>query len=445
MLVGLVGGICAGKTSVREYLQRIHGFVELKVGSVKSDPCSSSLTCMLHRTTDTIKVASPVTLLPNQPLCKTFANVAQLCDYATEHWQLCHIVEDIDCIPGWEVMLKRPFFLLVAVEAPLYVRWMRLVNVGSSSSSTTTSAAAVGSDASHRRNCSCISSCHCHTAAVTRDSCNDDPTVAASQSPSSADQSAISNPYIPLEHFVQCDDQRMFQPNAGNTLMATTRSASSSSSTATSLSLRQHGCKGSNGLPLYLTISKADVRIVNTVDTLPALYDLLEKVDLLNPSRLRPNWDTYFMELCHLASRRSNCMKRRVGCIIVNDHRVIATGYNGTPRGVRNCNEGGCKRCNENSGCGLLLDTCLCLHAEENALLEAGRDRIFNADFDCQCLGCAKKIVQVGVKEVVYSDGYGMDDMTAALFHAGGITLRQHSILGRLYPPHMTAVKPAPK
>ncbi len=91
--------------------------------------------------------------------------------------------------------------------------------------------------------------------------------------------------------------------------------------------------------------------------------------------RMRPSWDTYFMHLAHLASRRSNCMKRRVGCILVKNYRVIATGYNGTPRGVRNCNQGGCARCNSNVRAGIGLDTCLCLHAEENALLEAGRER----------------------------------------------------------------------
>jgi dCMP deaminase len=82
-------------------------------------------------------------------------------------------------------------------------------------------------------------------------------------------------------------------------------------------------------------------------------------------------------------------MKRRVGAVLVMNKRVISTGYNGTPRGLRNCNEGGCARCNSTSvssmasangtvtpiKSGVALDECLCLHAEENALLEAGRDR----------------------------------------------------------------------
>jgi len=84
---------------------------------------------------------------------------------------------------------------------------------------------------------------------------------------------------------------------------------------------------------------------------------------------------SYFMLLAELASLRANCMKRRVGCVLVVDSRVVSTGYNGTPRGLRNCADGGCARCNGRVSCGVALDECLCLHAEENALLEAGRER----------------------------------------------------------------------
>jgi hypothetical protein len=61
-------------------------------------------------------------------------------------------------------------------------------------------------------------------------------------------------------------------------------------------------------------------------------------------------------------------MKRRVGCVIAKDRRVVATGYNGTPRGLKNCNEGGCRRCNSNAARATGLEVCLCLHAEEVGL-----------------------------------------------------------------------------
>ena len=110
--------------------------------------------------------------------------------------------------------------------------------------------------------------------------------------------------------------------------------------------------------------------------TLSSLYKCILNSNIISTERLRPSWHTYFIQICDLSSRRSNCMKRRVGCVIVKDNRIIATGYNGTPRGVLNCNQGGCARCNMNTPRGKSLDTCLCLHAEENALIEAGRERI---------------------------------------------------------------------
>lgn len=90
-------------------------------------------------------------------------------------------------------------------------------------------------------------------------------------------------------------------------------------------------------------IDRAEIRLVNQNSSLDKLHDALKELDLTNDQRLRPNWDQYFMQLASLAARRSNCMKRRVGCVLVREKRVISTGYNGTPRNLRNCNEGGCE------------------------------------------------------------------------------------------------------
>ncbi|KAF8510002.1 cytidine deaminase-like protein [Hysterangium stoloniferum] len=184
-------------------------------------------------------------------------------------------------------------------------------------------------------------------------------------------------------------------------------------------------------LALHETFRTAHVRVINSFTTLPDLYVHLGELNLTDSDRLRPRWDTYFMTLATLASHRSNCMKRRVGAILVRDKRIVATGYNGTPRNVQNCNEGGCKRCNSGGRSGDGLDECLCLHAEENALLEAGRERIGIGAIlycnTCPCLGCAIKIVQTGVKEVVYNLSYKVDDCTEALFNEAGVIIRQHS------------------
>lgn len=183
--------------------------------------------------------------------------------------------------------------------------------------------------------------------------------------------------------------------------------------------------------PLIEINNQAHIKIINTTTSLKSLYVKLSELDLLNPERLRPTWDSYFMRLADLAALRSNCMKRRVGCVIVKDNRVVATGYNGTPRHLTNCNEGGCPRCNQGQGSGAALSTCLCLHAEENALLEAGRDRIAGDNSilycnTCPCLTCSIKIVQSGIKQVVYAQSYSMDEHSHRVMSEANIILRQY-------------------
>lgn len=177
---------------------------------------------------------------------------------------------------------------------------------------------------------------------------------------------------------------------------------------------------------------KAKVLIVNQTQSIHKLSGTLAKMKLTDPTRLRPNWDAYFMRLANLAALRSNCMKRQVGCVLVREKRVISTGYNGTPRGLVNCNEGGCSRCNSGNSSGQALTTCLCLHAEENALLEAGRERMGNNAATiycntCPCLTCSIKIAQCGIAEVVYSQSYSMDTQSAQVLQQGGVILRQYS------------------
>ncbi len=96
----------------------------------------------------------------------------------------------------------------------------------------------------------------------------------------------------------------------------------------------------------------------------------------------RPNWDEYFMLQAKLASLRSNCMTRSVGAVIVRDHRQLATGYNGTPPGIKNCFEGGCDRCTLRMEgkvkAGEGLGRCLCNHAEANAIMHCAISIVFH-------------------------------------------------------------------
>ena len=84
----------------------------------------------------------------------------------------------------------------------------------------------------------------------------------------------------------------------------------------------------------------------------------------------------YFLKHVDLVATRSKCMARKVGCIIVKDKRIISLGYNGTPSGYKNCNEGGCKRCASNVKSGTHLDECLCTHSEANAISYSARNGI---------------------------------------------------------------------
>lgn len=143
--------------------------------------------------------------------------------------------------------------------------------------------------------------------------------------------------------------------------------------------------------------------------------------DIYQREGLRPGWDEYFMSVAHTVRRRADCTRRQVGAILVRDRRIISTGYNGTPRGARNCSEGGCKRCNgseEEYPRGTHLDKCMCSHAEENAIVQAALHGIAVEGAtmyttNSPCTTCCKMMINAGVKKIVidgnYPDELGME------------------------------------
>jgi dCMP deaminase len=145
----------------------------------------------------------------------------------------------------------------------------------------------------------------------------------------------------------------------------------------------------------------------------------------------RPDWDTYFMNIAQVVKTRSNCCRRQVAAVVVKDHRIISTGYNGTPSGIRNCYEGGCPRCAGSSRSGENLADCICAHAEENAIVQAAYHgvRLMGAMLYCTespCLLCAKMIISAGIKKVVYAGKYPYTRQVAALFRQAGIVCRKY-------------------
>ena len=145
----------------------------------------------------------------------------------------------------------------------------------------------------------------------------------------------------------------------------------------------------------------------------------------------RPDWDTYFLRIAQVVKTRANCSRRQVAALIVRDRRIISTGYNGTPRGVANCFEGGCPRCAGDSPSGSNLGECICCHAEENAIVQAAYHGISvrGATLYCTnspCLVCSKMIINAGIVEVVYEDDYHFSEQAGRLLHEAGVLFRRY-------------------
>ena len=136
------------------------------------------------------------------------------------------------------------------------------------------------------------------------------------------------------------------------------------------------------------------------------------------------------MSIARVVAMRSNCVKRKVAAVLTLDRRIISTGYNGTPRGVRNCNEGGCPRCNSFAPRGTNLDDCLCSHAEENAITQAAYHGVSVRGATlyttlCPCSMCTKMIINSGVAEVVYNADYPVGGVSLRLLREAGVKVRQ--------------------
>ncbi|KAH9486498.1 Deoxycytidylate deaminase [Psilocybe cubensis] len=370
MFIAIVGTRFSGKSSIENYLVSSHGFTLVRiiqsdsnVGGTEekfevielastSSEHSNATSRYRMNTSDVAKHLSFLSMSPlpspatirtqqqftqQQSLC--FSSHTELLDYVTKNWRNDFVTSDLRTRSLIETFVRRPFFLLVSVDAPLLERFHR-------------------------------------------------------------SKSFVN---ISLADFIAEDDRVVF----GSRYLSSSQAES-----------------------LQKLNDLVNIQIVNSFSSLSGLHSYLDNLDLLHPEHLRPSWDAYFMTLASLASRRSNCMKRRVGALLVRENRVLATGYNGTARGLLNCNEGGCAHCNGTNDTNGKCQECLCLHAEENALLEAGRERIGQDCVlycnTCPCLKCTVKIIQTGVKTVVYNLTYKVDDASAALFKEAGVQLRRY-------------------
>lgn len=143
----------------------------------------------------------------------------------------------------------------------------------------------------------------------------------------------------------------------------------------------------------------------------------------------RPSWDEYFMDITRRVATRSTCLRRAVGAILVHDKRIIASGYNGGPSGLAHCLDIGCLREKLGIPSGQQHELCRGIHAEQNAIIQAARYgvSIEGSILYCTtqpCTQCTKMLINAGITEIVYAEGYP-DDLARELLEESGIIVRR--------------------
>jgi len=143
----------------------------------------------------------------------------------------------------------------------------------------------------------------------------------------------------------------------------------------------------------------------------------------------RPDWDSYFMEIARIVSKRSTCIRRRVGALIVKDKRILSTGYNGAPMGLAHCSDGRCLRDVLNVAPGERHELCRGLHAEQNAIIQAAyhgvsinEAQLYSTHLPCSI--CIKMVMNAGISKVYYLDGYP-DELASDLMKESKMTIRK--------------------
>ena len=141
----------------------------------------------------------------------------------------------------------------------------------------------------------------------------------------------------------------------------------------------------------------------------------------------RPSWDQYFMNIVVQVTKRSTCRRRQTGAVIVKDKRILATGYNGAPRGLAHCLDVGCLREEYNVESGERHELCRGLHAEQNAIIQAAYHGISIAGSTLYCTNkpcviCSKMLINAGIGKIFYEKGYD-DPLADQMITESGIEI----------------------
>ena len=142
---------------------------------------------------------------------------------------------------------------------------------------------------------------------------------------------------------------------------------------------------------------------------------------------MRPSWDEYFVEIARQVATRSTCLRRHVGAVLVLDRRILATGYNGAPKGMAHCDQVGCPREQLGIPSGQRQEICRGLHAEQNAIIQAALHGVSTLGSTAYvthqpCITCAKMLINAGCVRIVCASGYP-DEMARDMLSEAGIPL----------------------
>ncbi len=148
----------------------------------------------------------------------------------------------------------------------------------------------------------------------------------------------------------------------------------------------------------------------------------------------RPGWDDYFLQLADLVATRSTCLRRHVGAVLVRNERIISTGYNGAPRGLKHCLDTGCLREERQIPSGYRYELCRGVHAEQNAIINAAYYGIATQDAviyctNQPCIICARMIINAGIVKVVHRGDFE-DTLALELMEEAGITIVEKRNMG---------------
>jgi dCMP deaminase len=144
---------------------------------------------------------------------------------------------------------------------------------------------------------------------------------------------------------------------------------------------------------------------------------------------MRPSWDEYFFNIIAVVKTRSTCIRRQVGAIVVLDKKILATGYNGAPKGLQHCEDLGCYRQLNNIPSGTMHEACKAVHAEQNIICQAAESGIslkgatlYTDTFPCSI--CSKLIINSGIVSIVVGGIPYPDELSKQILSESGIKIQ---------------------